>query len=299
MLPARRRHEASDVILFFNSMFGELWLPPTPAGWAVSTDLRRFQEARAVVFHLPSLGDIGRLRKPPGQLWIAWWMESEERYPRVADPDLLSRFDLTMSYRRDSDLFLSYFHYRGHDEGERELRSEPQPKHGLAVLLMSNTIESSGRTAYAAELMRHLPVTSYGSVLRNQRLPEDRGLETKLDTIARFKFTLAFENAIAPDYVTEKLYDPLVVGSVPVYLGAPNVNRLVPAADSFIDVTDFSGPRALADHLLELDRDESAYQRHLAWKEKPFQPEFQEIVELQRKNVLVRLCELVGPEPAD
>jgi hypothetical protein len=294
MLPTRRRHEDSDVILFFNSLFGALWLPPAPAGWVASTDLRRFGEARAVVFHLPSLGSIERLRKPPGQCWIAWWMEAEERYPRLADPDFMSRFDLTMSYRRDADVFLPYFNFRVSEDGEEELRSEPRPKHGLAVLVISNPIDSSGRTAYATELMRHMAVTSYGSVLRNQRLPDDIGIPTKLDAIAGFKFTLAFENAVSEDYVTEKLYDALVMGSVPVYLGAPNVERLVPAPDSYIDVNDFSGPEALAEYLLELDRDEAAYQLHLAWKRQPFQPEFQAILDLQRKNFLVRLCERVG-----
>ena len=64
-----------------------------------------------------------------------------------------------------------------------------------------------------------------------------------MQTIAGYKFTLAFENAVAEDYVTEKLYHPLVAGSVPVYLGAPNVGQLVPASDCYIDVNDFSGPQ--------------------------------------------------------
>lgn len=34
---------------------------------------------------------------------------------------------------------------------------------------------------------------------------------------------MAFENVIAMDYVTEKFYDPLIAGSVLVYLGAPNI----------------------------------------------------------------------------
>lgn len=40
---------------------------------------------------------------------------------------------------------------------------------------------------------------------------------------AKYKFTLAFENAVGDDYITEKLWRPLTVGSIPVYLGSPSV----------------------------------------------------------------------------
>jgi len=39
----------------------------------------------------------------------------------------------------------------------------------------------------------------------------------------KYKFSLAFENAICDDYITEKLWRPLLVGSVPVVMGSPKV----------------------------------------------------------------------------
>ena len=47
--------------------------------------------------------------------------------------------------------------------------------------------------------------------------------DTFLRLVSRYKFTLAFENAIADDYITEKLWRPLKLGSVPVYFGSPSV----------------------------------------------------------------------------
>lgn len=44
-----------------------------------------------------------------------------------------------------------------------------------------------------------------------------------LHFVARYKFTLAFENAVCEDYITEKLWRPLTVGSVPIYWGSPSV----------------------------------------------------------------------------
>lgn len=40
---------------------------------------------------------------------------------------------------------------------------------------------------------------------------------------AKYKFTLAMENAICDDYVTEKLWRPLRLGSVPIVFGSPKV----------------------------------------------------------------------------
>lgn len=41
-----------------------------------------------------------------------------------------------------------------------------------------------------------------------------------LSFVAKYKFTIAFENAICNDYITEKLWRPLIVGSVPIYYGS-------------------------------------------------------------------------------
>lgn len=41
--------------------------------------------------------------------------------------------------------------------------------------------------------------------------------------VAKYKFTIAIENAICDDYITEKLWRPLIAGSVPIYLGSPSI----------------------------------------------------------------------------
>lgn len=40
---------------------------------------------------------------------------------------------------------------------------------------------------------------------------------------ARYKFTLAMENAVCDDYMTEKLWRPFRVGSVPIIFGSSKV----------------------------------------------------------------------------
>jgi hypothetical protein len=108
--------------------------------------------------------------------------------------------------------------------------------------------------------------------------------------IRSYKFVLAFENSISTDYATEKLYRPLAHGTVPVYLGAPNVSDLVPDDDSVVVVSEFGSPRELADRLLELDADDDAYQRHHRWRGSPRNAGFRRLVEVGSVDPMVRLA---------
>jgi hypothetical protein len=53
-------------------------------------------------------------------------------------------------------------------------------------------------------------------------LPSYRGMAaSKIDIMRRYRYCLVFENQRQPGYVTEKLLDCFVAGSVPLYWGAP------------------------------------------------------------------------------
>jgi len=280
--------------LFHNDTWGKAprELPADGVPCRLSFEPARLFEADAVVFHVPTLADPPSLPKRPGQRWVAWSMESEVNYPQLRDPAFMRRFDLTMTYRRDADVWAPYL---GPDL-LRDLAAPPQPKTEAApaVFIASNPRDHSGRSAYVRELMRYLRVDSYGKWLNNRTLPGDEGRVSKLATIARYKFTLAFENSIAPDYVTEKFFDPLIVGSVPVYLGAPDVAGYAPGERCYLDVTDFSGPRALAERLSFLAEHESEYARYLEWKTTGLRHDFRALVERARLHPVSRLAALVA-----
>jgi hypothetical protein len=63
---------------------------------------------------------------------------------------------------------------------------------------------------------------------------------SKSETLSRYKFSICFENMILPGWITEKIFDCLAAGCVPVYWGAPEVADVIPA-DSFIDMRQFGG----------------------------------------------------------
>lgn len=266
--------------------------PPAaiPKPYLLTTDRDAANEAVAIVFHVPTLpaGLIPhKVSKKPGQLWIAWSMECEAHYPHMNNSASMSVFDLTMTYHRDADIPVPYVDH----SFETLLRSVPSKSDDGKILnaFVSSSYNKSGRIEYLARLMVHMDVHSYGSLFRNRRIERDLGRESKLQTIRTYKFTLAFENAIAKDYVTEKFYDPLLVGSVPVYLGAPNIEEFAPGDNCFINAADWS-PAALAEYLTSLARDEAEYAKFLEWKSQPFRAGFLALTGMVKDHAFTRLC---------
>ena len=289
--------DSKPVILFYNDFFGH---PPDTRSLThidnctFSTDRRDLSRASAVVFHIPTMRKLGRVLKRRGQLWIAWSMESEVNYPLLADQPFMRKFDLTMTYSRSADIWCPYL--PGISAFEEALAAPIPAKDAGAPLVMfqSSPIDRSGRNTYVLELMKHVGLHSYGNFLKNRPLMmEDRGRETKLSVIAGYKFCIGFENSIASDYVTEKFYDPFLAGTVPVYLGAPNVDRFAPGENAFIDVSRFSGPQDLAQFLRRLASDERAYREYFKWRESGFSTEFVQLLSAASKDPFCRLAEIV------
>jgi len=281
-------------ILFFyqaNFFADPRWSPlPTHCRWPVTGDKRDLPRVKCVIFHLPSLvhGEWPELWnlykvKPRGQVWVAFTLESVTRYPLFADPAFMSMFDYEMSYRQGADFWAPYVR----PELPSKLAvAEVPPKQGLCCAFLSSTLDLSGRGRLLRELMDLLPVASYGRLMRNRQLGDDKGEATKLEVISRYRFTLAFENAIDPDYVTEKFFQPLAVGSIPVYLGAPNIDEFSPGEDAYINAADFGGAKELAGYLAAADD-----ARHHAWRNSPLEPAFLDKAARSRIRPFDTLCD--------
>jgi hypothetical protein len=81
----------------------------------------------------------------------------------------------------------------------------------------------------------------YGVGWNSQNFPSYKGrVEDKLATLSHYRFAICYENAMQyPGYITEKILDCFRAGVVPVYGGAPNIGRWIPA-DCYIDITQFA-----------------------------------------------------------
>ncbi len=111
--------------------------------------------------------------------------------------------------------------------------------------------------SYRAEVFHRLDkrrhVHSLGGVLNNM----GGRVGDKLAALRDYRFTMAFENMLAPGYVTEKILQPLASGSIPIYWGGPEARTdFNPTA--FIDASAFASADSLIDHVLALADDEEA-----------------------------------------
>ncbi len=291
---------ATSVLIAFAGFDPSWGIPPCTGQFPCefTSDPGLFERAQAVVFHATALRRAGTMNKPPGQCWAAWSMESEVTIPALADPAVMTRFDVTMTYRRSSDIWTPYLSRPLLEE----LARPPRPKSASypVARVQSNPYDRSGRNRYAAELAKQVKIASCGRLAptanagRVETPTGPSGRAAKLEMIAPHKFTLAFENSIAIDYVTEKFFDPLVAGSVPVYLGAPNVAEFAPADRCYIDVNDFTGPRDVGSYLDHLDRHDDEYEAYLDWKRDGPNARFRTLVETTVPRPFCRLSELVA-----
>jgi hypothetical protein len=80
-------------------------------------------------------------------------------------------------------------------------------------------------------------------------------VEDKYETLSRYTFSLTYENMVLDGWINEKLFDAMLVGTVPIYLGAPDITDWVPE-DCFIDQRRFDGYAELREHLRSLSPEE-------------------------------------------
>lgn len=78
----------------------------------------------------------------------------------------------------------------------------------------------------------------------------------KIVTLGDYRFALCIENTRFPGYVSEKIFDAFRAGTIPVYLGAPDIVSYLPPS-SFIDAEAFADTSLLVRRLLEVTPSEA------------------------------------------
>lgn len=110
-------------------------------------------------------------------------------------------------------------------------------------------------------------------------------IKNKLETLSGYKFAICYENGTARGYITEKIFDGMFAGCIPVYLGAPNVTDDIPE-NTFIDRRKFKDYAELHEFMKAMD--EKTYSQYLHNIENYLQSEqFQEFTHSSfTKNIL-------------
>ena len=228
----------------------------------------------------------------PGQLRVAFSLESQSYYPALHDRGIMDTYDIEMTYRRCSHVpVFKLWQTRNKLQTEALLGvgGPPPPfeaRQDAVVYVNSNCGAHSGRDKAVQQLMKlgNVPVHSYGACLRNRDSPsstvspnEDaaakrrRMTSEKLQLFTGYKFCIVMENAVEMDWMDEKIWDGLAAGCVPVYLGAPNAARdFLPSPDSVLDLGALGTVEALEQELLRLMKDKEAWNKiAFGWRDRP------------------------------
>ena len=295
-------------------------------------DRSQISNADAVLFNIPWMKQHAMPEmqmKPPGQLWIASSLENSGYFPHL--PEDLSelkaagsgwRIDLTMTYEHHSDIPTTMFSHMFLNATLEDFFAPPPvpvsdrlPRVGF---LYGNCRTRTQRENLIVDLMERFPCDSFGRCWNNQpntttnaqpakwagALGNDFRRQkfqhmVKLDIVKRYMFTLALENGKGQDWVTEKVYQALLVGVVPIYDGAPNIDELLPCTNCIIKAGDFEDAGQLAAHLHHLVANPAEYQALLAWKQRPFDaaahPSFVRMMNFSIDSAHCRLGATVAP----
>ncbi|XP_031381868.1 glycoprotein 3-alpha-L-fucosyltransferase A-like isoform X2 [Punica granatum] len=201
-------------------------------------------------------------------------------------------FDIVMTTSLSSDVPVGYFSW-----AEYDIMAPVQPKteKALAAAFISNCGARNFRLQALEALEKtKIKIDSYGGCHRNRD-----GRVDKVETLKRYKFSLAFENSNEEDYVTEKFFQSLVAGSVPVVIGAPNIQDFAPAPGSILHIKELSDVSEVAKTMNYLSENPEAYNEtlrssdgcmYIRWKYEGPSDSFKALVDMAAVHSSCRLC---------
>ena len=255
-----------------------------PKSTCMSTQNRRYladTHTRGIFFYGTDLepSDMPFPRHPTHE-WALFHEESPMNNYMLVHGTTLSLFNHTATFRRESHFPLTTQHI---PSLEYLMERKPSPvkeknslrQQGLAAVayIQSHCDVASDRDRYVKELMKHIAVDSYGTCLNNKQFNdnlkdpvESMHTDEFLKVIGQYKFIISFENAICKDYMTEKLFRTMHVGSVPIYKGSVNAEDWMPDEKSVILIDDFETPKELAEYIIYLDKNDEEYMKYLNYK---------------------------------
>ncbi|KAF8410061.1 hypothetical protein HHK36_002583 [Tetracentron sinense] len=194
-----------------------------------------------------------------------------------------SGYSVVMTTSLSSDVPVGYFSW-----AEYDIMAPLQPKteSALAAAFISNCRALNFRLQALEGLEKSkIKIDSYGGCHRNRD-----GTVEKVETLKHYKFSLAFENSNEEDYVTEKFFQSLVAGAVPVVVGAPNIQDFAPSPGSVIHIKELEDVASVAKTMKYLSENHDAYNQSLRWKYEGPSDSFKALVDMAAVHSSCRLC---------
>lgn len=193
-----------------------------------------------------------------------------------------------------------YFFDFKNDVKNEEIEAYKNSKKEKFCSFMASNYKAKERINFVKKLMKRTKVDCLGPVLYNMGVSDNIGKvdrsggyidwrKEKFEIIKKYKFTIAFENEQAYNYVTEKIYQPFIVGSIPIYWGAPNVDTLF-NPKCFVNVNNFSSYEEAIDEIIKIDGDEEYYKTFF---EEPIILPDSKLIDVSEANILERINTII------
>jgi alpha-1,3-fucosyltransferase len=295
-----KKRDIPKVILYWNKVFNDSDMrfgfgqePFINAGCKISNCIATnnrslFNQSVAVIIHA---GNYEERDLPHYRFsYQRFIFLNHETLPGMSYLPCFSRphfYNWTMSHRRDSDVYVGkpYGALRQRKNspvinnlpvklktGERpakpeDLLTRKYPKLANRTKLIawfnSHCSTHSQREDYVKQLAELVPVDIYGKCGHLKCLP---WMDPRCDVLLeKYKFYLALENSLCPDYVTEKFYRALANNVIPIVYGGADYNQYAPP-HSYVNIADFKSPKELAEYLWLLDKNDALYSKYFDWK---------------------------------
>jgi len=151
-----------------------------------------------------------------------------------------------------------------YDDPQKLVSSKPDPeailrqKKSFCNMVVSNP-RAPQRINFFHKLSKYKKVDSGGRYLNNIGGP----LTDKRSFIRDYKFTIAFENSSYPGYTTEKIFEPMLENSIPLYWGSTLVGSDFNTR-SFLNFNDYVNEDAFIEKIIEVDKNDDLYLKMLS-----------------------------------
>lgn len=258
-------------------------------------DLSLLDQSDIVFFNIHTVEDVPVMNRKPHQRFVFAQLESPDNTkPHLMNIDRFryNFFNWTMTYRRDSDIFLrdyygsivnkatihdinhaerynmKLYNYSSSVDNTTDWTTELDSttvaiikgKTKIATWVVSHCSTPVRRDEYVRQLQQFMPVDVYGKC---SKIP----CPGSCDEMVRsdYKFYLSFENSWCPDYHTEKFTRGFMFDAVPVVLSGTDYSHFAPP-HSYIDARDFASPEELASYLMKIDKSDHLYAQYFQWK---------------------------------
>ena len=145
----------------------------------------------------------------------------------------------------------------------------------------NNCMADPIREKFFKALSKYKRVDAGGSFLNNI----GGRVVDKHSFLKEYKFTIAIENSSLPGYSTEKILDPFLARSLPLYWGDPNISSDY-HPNSFVNLMDYSSVEEAVEEIIRLDNDDDAYLQKVTTPFWSYGDSFEEFCDAEKERLL-------------